>query len=876
MKASVESKITMGFVASLLALFGMGWLLYFASSDLARTQDLVTHTREVITTLQTGLVVLTDAESSQRGYLITGDEKFLDDCQKSQNQIDDWLKNLRLLTQDNPQQQKSIDELQTLVGQRLDALNRAIQLRRKGNLTAATDLVVTRSENGLTQRIRQKAAEMQDEENHLLTARRQATQTNFRRMIIIASFAILAAVVIGIAAIIFLRRDLAARRRVERSLRQSEERLRSMVDSVKDYAIFMLDTHGRIISWNTGAQNIKGYTAGEIIGQHFSKFYTKESAEDGLPQRLLSEAGSRGRAENEGWRVRKDGSKFWADVVISAVHDDGGKLLGFVKVLRDLTEHRRIENELQENRALLQSILDNTPAVIFLKDCEGKYLFVNRQFEIVSGLSREKVIGKTTFDLFEKDIARAAHEHDLVVLNWEKPMQFEETVIYADGPHTHLAAKFPLRNPAGKIYAIGAVSTDITDRKRVEQMQLQFQALFQSAPGSYLVLKPDGGDYKIVAVSDAYLRDTMTKREQIIGKKLFEIFPDNPDDPSADGMRNLRASLRNVLERGTSDTMAVQRYDIRRPDGQFEERFWSPVNSPVFGLAQKVEYIIHRVEDVTDFIRQRLKDGKNPAGIPAGQIRLERMEAEVFQRGQELQAANKQLAALNKELESFSYSVSHDLRAPLRHIDGFVKLLDKQAKEKFDERSQRYVNIIADAARQMGALIDDLLVFSRMGRSELRQTRVASDSLVHEALDSVKGEMENRRIDWKIAPLPDVNADPAMLRQVWINLIANAVKYSRPRDPAEIEIGVQDSKNGEFIFYVRDNGVGFDMQYAHKLFGVFQRLHRADEFEGTGIGLANVQRIIHRHGGRVWAEGKLDQGATFYFSLPKIQPQPKG
>jgi light-regulated signal transduction histidine kinase (bacteriophytochrome) len=216
------------------------------------------------------------------------------------------------------------------------------------------------------------------------------------------------------------------------------------------------------------------------------------------------------------------------------------------------------------------------------------------------------------------------------------------------------------------------------------------------------------------------------------------------------------------------------------------------------------------------------------------------------------------------------------LRAPLRHIDGFVGLLAKELGENMRERERRYLDIIANSARQMGALIDDLLVFSRMSRTELRQTRVAVNSLVTEAMDSLHTEMKGRRIEWKIGELPEVRADSAMLRQVWINLIANAVKYTRPRDPAEIEIGCVAASNGEHVFFIRDNGVGFDMRYVDKLFGVFQRLHHADQFEGTGIGLANVNRIIQRHGGRAWAEGKVDGGATFYFSLPKTITPTKG
>jgi PAS domain S-box-containing protein len=228
-----------------------------------------------------------------------------------------------------------------------------------------------------------------------------------------------------------------------------------------------------------------------------------------------------------------------------------------------------------------------------------------------------------------------------------------------------------------------------------------------------------------------------------------------------------------------------------------------------------------------------------------------------------------QLEAANKELEAFAYSVSHDLRAPLRHIDGFIEMLRKNAGTALDEQGRHYMEIISDSANKMGLLIDDLLSFSRMGRQAMAFQQVDLRELIGGVIQDLAPDTTGRTIDWRIGDLPAVQGDASMLRIALGNLIANAVKFTRPRQAAHIEIGSQPGQNADTVIFVRDNGVGFDMKYAHKLFGVFQRLHRANEFEGTGIGLAIVRRVIARHGGRTWAEGELDQGAVFYFSLPQ-------
>jgi PAS domain S-box-containing protein len=243
-------------------------------------------------------------------------------------------------------------------------------------------------------------------------------------------------------------------------------------------------------------------------------------------------------------------------------------------------------------------------------------------------------------------------------------------------------------------------------------------------------------------------------------------------------------------------------------------------------------------------------------------------EEEIRKLNQELEKRTTDLEASNKELEAFAYSVSHDLRAPLRHMVGFTELLQKNVSSMLDEKSLRYMRTILESAKRMGTLIDDLLAFSRIARAETRQRVISLEELVKEVLSELQRETEGRSIAWTIGALPETFGDRPMLRLVLVNLIANAMKFTRTRPRAEIEIGCLQKQNDAVVVFVRDNGVGFDMKYAHKLFGVFQRLHQAGTFEGTGIGLATVQRIIHRHGGSVWAEGLVDGGATFFFSLP--------
>jgi len=324
------------------------------------------------------------------------------------------------------------------------------------------------------------------------------------------------------------------------------------------------------------------------------------------------------------------------------------------------------------------------------------------------------------------------------------------------------------------------------------------------------------------------------RAEEAIGKRshdlLRTVFPAPLDDMAADLLRNGR--WEGELEKTKSDGTRV-------------------VVASRWSLQRNEQRIPIAILETNNDITQR-----------------KRGEEEVRQLNQELGKRTIELEAINKELEAFAYSISHDLRAPLRHMVGFTELLQKNASSVVDDKGRRYMTTILESAKRMGTLIDDLLAFSRIGRAEARESIVNLEELINEVRSEVAQEAEGRNITWKLGPLPNLYGDRSMLKLALVNLLSNAIKFTRPRPQPEVEVGCAEKQNGRIVIFIRDNGVGFDMKYANKLFGVFQRLHRPEEFEGTGIGLATVQRIIRRHGGEVWAEGFVDKGATFFFSVP--------
>jgi PAS domain S-box-containing protein len=343
-----------------------------------------------------------------------------------------------------------------------------------------------------------------------------------------------------------------------------------------------------------------------------------------------------------------------------------------------------------------------------------------------------------------------------------------------------------------------------------------------------------GRDWTYLYVNPTAAAQGRSSPEELEGRKMYEAYPGFDETP-------FFATLRRCMEEKTP--AAVENL-FTYPDGGtcWFELFVEPV--PEGLCIHSVD--IHERKAAEDAVR-RLNEG---------------LEAQVAERTRELEV-------VNQDLEAFAYSVSHDLRAPLRHASGFAELLRRHSGDSLDEKGRDYIAKIQSATTRMGRLIDDLLAFSRTGRTAFRKQVVSLDDLVREAQRDLSAEAAGRDVVWETPPLGEVHADPALLRLVLLNLLSNALKYTRGRSPARIEVAAhEESPGGEVVVRVRDNGVGFDMQFADKLFGVFQRLHSSDAFEGTGIGLANVRQIVRRHGGRTWAHATPGEGAEFFFSLP--------
>jgi PAS domain S-box-containing protein len=498
----------------------------------------------------------------------------------------------------------------------------------------------------------------------------------------------------------------------------------------------------------------------------------------------------------------------------------------------EVRERREIEFDLlisESNYREQAELLDLTHDAIFVRGIDRKVTYWNRASEWLYGWPANEVRGRVSNEVLQSRFPIPLAEIESEVFengSWEGELVHR----HRNGSEIVVSSRWALRrDAAGNPAAILESNRDVTHRVHEEQ---KFRNLLESAPDGMVIVGSDGCIQLVNAQTEKLFGYS---RAELVGQPVEILIPQRFHGSHIGHRQDYSQS-----PRARAMGAALELFGLRKDSTEFPvEVCLSPLETSEGTL------ISSAIRDVTE--RRRSDES------------IQRLNAELRRRVAEA-------TAVNKELESFSYSVSHDLRAPLRHIDGFARILQEEHAEKLSAEGRHHLDRILSAVTQMGRLVDDLLALARISRKEMLRERVNLSELVRQAVAELPGEPNERDIEWRIEPLPDVECDPGLLKLVFSNLLSNAVKFTRMRQPAVIEVGVRGTPDAP-VFFVRDNGVGFDPRYADKLFGAFQRLHRQEDFEGTGIGLATVQRIIHRHGGEVRAEAVPGRGATFFFTL---------
>jgi len=666
-------------------------------------------------------------------------------------------------------------------------------------------------------------------------------------------------------------------------LKESEERYRLISSVATDYTFStkVMPDGSLDLNWVAGAfESISGYSVEEFKarGAWRASIHPKDlQIDDNDIARLRNNQDT----ESQIRTINRNGEIVWVQVFAHPIWDDTKNCLsGIYGAVKNITDRKNAEEKLINSELRFRELLENVNLIAVILDTEGKVTFCNNYLLELTGFKSEELLGEDWFDLMIPEGISAVKK--LFVNESKKidiPPRFENQILTKSGEKLDIVwSNVVQRNHVGQIKGIASIGEDITERKLAEnnlyETNERLKLMLENTPTAIWDWNLETDVW--YTTSKYY---TMLGYEPEPGMSDRQIWLNriHPDD-----RENVARKINNVLSFQDLEYIYTARmlhangtYRWQTVIGHVIDKNESGKAKRMLGVridvdeAKKAEEALRKLNlELEQKITERTIELENRSKIlEEKEIVLTNAIKNLNLKSEELQSSTMQLKAANKELEAFSYSVSHDLRAPLRAINGFVNILNEEYSGILDDEGKRICSIINSNSVKMGQLIDDLLSFSRLIKSELHHSTIDMQGVVGDLIAEFQTSKELNPNIILMKELPQSTGDTNLIKQVWTNLISNAIKYSSKTTNPQIIIGASQNEN-ETIYFIKDNGVGFNMNYSHKLFGVFQRLHGANEFEGTGVGLAIVQRIITRHGGRVWAESEIGKGATFYFALP--------